>query len=92
VNHYRPNYPPPRGAVPYNIHQGWHQRCWVHFLRDIHELKNLHPEDGELWQWAKEVKQVYERAKATPPPDLTFVHKSDKLERKTKRKRVRASE
>jgi transposase len=21
----------------YNIHQGLHQRCWVHFLRDVHE-------------------------------------------------------
>jgi transposase len=21
----------------YNIHQGLHQRCWVHFLRDIHD-------------------------------------------------------
>ncbi len=28
----------------------------------------------------------------TPSLMLTFVHKSDKLERKTKRKRVRASE
>ncbi len=24
----------------YNIHQGLHQRCWVHFLRDGHELKD----------------------------------------------------
>lgn len=53
----------------YNIHQGLHQRCWVHFLRDIHDLKKLHPDDAELWQWAKEVKQIYERAKAAPAPD-----------------------
>jgi transposase len=25
----------------YNIHQGLHQRCWVHFLRAIHDLKKL---------------------------------------------------
>jgi transposase len=53
----------------YNIHQGLHQRCWVHFLRDIHELKKLHPDDAELWQWAKEIKQIYQRAKAAPVPD-----------------------
>jgi hypothetical protein len=53
----------------YNIHQGLHQRCWVHFLRDIHDLKKLHPDDAPLWQWAKEVKQIYEQAKAAPVAD-----------------------
>jgi transposase len=53
----------------YNIHQGLHQRCWVHFLRDIRDLKKLHPDDAELWQWAKDVKQIYQRAKAAPAPD-----------------------
>jgi transposase len=53
----------------YNTHQGLHQRCWVHFLRDIHDLKKAHPDDAPLWQWAKEVKQIYERAKAAPTPD-----------------------
>jgi transposase len=53
----------------YNIHQGLHQRCWVHFLRDIHDLKKLHPDHAELWQWANQVKQLYERAKAAPAPD-----------------------
>jgi transposase len=53
----------------YNIHQGLHQRCWVHFLRDIHDLKKLHPDHAELWQWAKQVKLIYERAKAAPAAD-----------------------
>jgi transposase len=53
----------------YNIHQGLHQRCWVHFLRDIHDLKKEHPDDAQVWQWAKQVKQIYERAKAAPAPD-----------------------
>jgi transposase len=53
----------------YNIHQGLHQRCWVHFLRDIHDLKKLYPDHTELWQWGKQVKQIYERAKAAPTPD-----------------------
>jgi transposase len=53
----------------YNIHQGLHQRCWVHFLRDIHDLKQLHPAHEELWRWAKQVKLIYERARAAPTPD-----------------------
>ena len=53
----------------YNIHQGLHQRCWVHFLRDIHDLKKLYPDDVQVWQWAKAVKQIYDRAKAAPVPD-----------------------
>jgi transposase len=48
----------------YNIHQGLHQRCWVHFLRDVHELKDNFPQDKELWQWAKKVKTLYEQAVA----------------------------
>ena len=53
----------------YNLHQGLHQRCWVHFLRDIHDLKKAYPDHAELWQWSKEVKQIYERAKAARAPD-----------------------
>jgi len=53
----------------YNIHQGLHQRCWVHFLRDIHDLKKLYPDDAQVWQWAKAVKQIYDRAKAAPVPE-----------------------
>jgi transposase len=26
----------------YNVHQGLHQRCWVHFLRDGHDLKAVY--------------------------------------------------
>lgn len=48
----------------YNIHQGLHQRCWVHFLRDIHDLKKLYPQDEMLLTWAKDVKTVYEQAVA----------------------------
>jgi transposase len=48
----------------YNIHQGLHQRCWVHFLRAIHDLKKLYPHDEVLLTWAKDVKAVYEQAVA----------------------------
>ncbi len=48
----------------YNIHQGLHQRCWVHFLRDVHDLKDDFPQDEALRVWAKDVKAVYEQAVA----------------------------
>lgn len=65
----------------YNIHYGLHQRCWVHFLRDIHDLKKLHPQDEVLFTWAKDVKAVYEQAVAWAgqEPDLTLSPR--KLER-----------
>lgn len=53
----------------YTIHQGVHHRWWVHVLRDIHDLKKLHPDHAELWQWATQVKQISERATAAPAPD-----------------------
>ena len=46
----------------YNSHQGLHQRCWVHFLRDGHELKEKHPHDEPLHCWAAAVKAIYEQA------------------------------
>jgi transposase len=46
----------------YNIHQGLHQRCWVHFLRDVHELKEKHPHDEPLLRWAKSLKAIYDEA------------------------------
>jgi transposase len=46
----------------YNSHQGLHQRCWVHFLRDIHDLKKKCPQDEALLTWATQVKAVYDEA------------------------------
>src|SRR2546421_12062119 len=53
----------------YNVHQGLHQRCWVHLLRHGHELKEQYPDDQEVQQLAKEVKALYERAVADSGPD-----------------------
>ena len=55
----------------YNIHEGFHQRCWVHLLRDRHELKEHYPDDADVQQWAKAVKAVYDRAVAYAGPDLS---------------------
>lgn len=59
----------------YTIHQGVHQRCWIHFLRDVHELKEQHPHDAELLKWASALKALYEQAVAwaaqEPDPSLS---------------------
>ncbi len=59
----------------YNIHQGLHQRCWVHFLRDVHDLKEKYPHDESLLAWATAVKAIYDEAVAWvehgPDPQLS---------------------
>lgn len=47
-----------------SIHHGLHQRCWVHFLRHVHELKDDFPDDQDLWRWANKVKTLSEQAVA----------------------------
>src|SRR5216684_255206 len=60
----------------YNIHQGLHQRCWVHYLRDAHELKEKYPHDEHLFTWAASVKAIYDAAVAWaergPDPHLSL--------------------
>lgn len=56
----------------YDHYPGPHQRCWVHVLRDIHELKRLHPDDHGLARWAMRVNALYHRAKAMPGPPETW--------------------
>jgi transposase len=48
----------------YTIHQGLHQRCWVHYLRDVHDLKEKYPHDEYLFIWARSVKAIYDVAVA----------------------------
>jgi hypothetical protein len=47
----------------YNYHLGEHQRCWVHFLRTLHELKAEHPDHEGLIAWAAAVHGVFESAR-----------------------------
>ena len=54
----------------YNIHQGLHQRCWIHFLRDVHDLKEDYPQDEALLTWASQVKAIYEQAVAWVDQEL----------------------
>lgn len=46
----------------YNHYPGLKQRCWVHLLRDISDLKAMHPGDDSVASWAAGVRRVYDRA------------------------------
>lgn len=52
----------------YNEYLGPHQRCWVHYLRDIKKLKQDYPKDRILKKWAKSIHSLYEEAKSYPGP------------------------
>jgi hypothetical protein len=51
-------------SAGYTIHAGLHQRCWTHFLRDVHDLKKTFPQDEALLLWAKHVKAISDAAVA----------------------------
>jgi transposase len=55
----------------YNIYAGFHQRCWVHLLRDMHKLTSDNPEDKELACWAAAVYAMYKEACTWPGPAET---------------------
>lgn len=46
----------------YNLIPGRHQRCWVHLLRDLHDLKQNHTADPAVVQWATAVRELYDAA------------------------------
>ena len=52
----------------YHHYDGPIQRCWVHLLRDIHDLRTLYPDDAPLARWADAVHGIYDRAKAGTHP------------------------
>ncbi len=48
----------------YNLILCQHQRCWIHLLRDLHELKEAHAETAEVVTWAKGVRQLHDDAQS----------------------------
>lgn len=46
----------------YNEYAGKHQRCWTHLLRDLHALKETHPQDAQVVAWAHSVRTLYTQA------------------------------
>jgi hypothetical protein len=49
----------------YDQLDGRHQRCWAHFLRDIHDLTEAWPDQTDLHAWGEAIHALYERAVAT---------------------------
>lgn len=43
----------------YNVIRGPHQRCWVHLLRDLHALQELHLENSDVCTWIQSVHRLY---------------------------------
>jgi transposase len=56
----------------YNEYNGFHQRCWAHLLRDIHDLKKEHPKHPPLNIWSKKVNDIYKEAKDYSGPDQSL--------------------
>ena len=52
----------------YHHYPGLKQRCWVHLLRDIHDLKSLYPKDRQLARWAAAVHHIYSVSKSFAHP------------------------
>lgn len=49
------------------------QRCWAHLLRDAHDLRKQHPQDGRVQTWVDDLHRLYLDATAfvaTAPTDL----------------------
>jgi transposase len=53
----------------YNYHLGLHQRCWVHYLRDLHALKEKHPDEPRVIAWVDAVVGVYHDARSFTSED-----------------------
>jgi transposase len=47
----------------YNRHEGRHQRCWAHMLRDAHALREDAPQDPAVQEWVDALKDLYHRAR-----------------------------
>lgn len=71
----------------YNVYLGPHQRCWVHLLRAMHELKERYPGEIAVAAWAQGVREVYDRAQEYPGPDprqLGVVRKAQRVKQQRK--------
>jgi transposase len=48
----------------YDQLDGRHQRCWAHFLREIHDLTEARPDHAAVQAWGQAVQALYARAVA----------------------------
>lgn len=49
----------------YTHYPGLKQRCWAHLLREIHDLRQIFPEDEALGTWAEAVHALFLQARDT---------------------------
>lgn len=70
----------------YNIYAGFHQRCWVHYLRDVHNLTEEYPKDRILHRWAKKIHRLYEDAKQYAGPNQLLPLGIQEQQRKQKQR------
>jgi transposase len=49
----------------YHYHLGEHQRCWVHLLRDNHNLKAAFADNAEVQDWCDRLYALYQEATST---------------------------
>lgn len=68
----------------YNEYAGPHQRCWVHYNRDLDKLIQEHPKDRKLKRWGKQIYSLYHEAKAYsgPAPNLAIGIKDEERRQK----------
>jgi hypothetical protein len=52
----------------YTHYPGLKQRCWAHLLREIHDLRQVVPDDPELDAWAEAVHALFVEARDTEHP------------------------
>lgn len=53
----------------YNGVLGRKQRCWAHLLRDLHALKEAHPQAPDVQDWATALRALYDRGQDCTRPD-----------------------
>ena len=53
----------------YHHYDGLKQRCWVHLLRDIHDLRLAYPDAAGLAAWQRQVRAVFAAATTFASPD-----------------------
>jgi transposase len=46
----------------YNDYECPKQRCWVHFLRALHDLKEQHPQEPDVLEWVQGLRALYDEA------------------------------
>ena len=61
----------------YNAYDGVKQRCWVHLLRDLKKLVDVHPDNESVARWVGRVRLIYEQARGASTGDYTPIERCE---------------